>query len=390
MSGPAPAALRVLLFSPVAGRDPSSGDTSYTEALLADPPAGVVYTSYSQAIEQGDVEVLGRKPWGSGGRIRDLPWFAVRSLELGIRRVGAAFREPWWYVRINPLAFDLVHSHLFGLKQVGTRLPIVSSAGYPLTQLYEHREKWSAGRIAYSLWLEEMGARLLDVHEPWLRPSSGGLMTVYGERFRQWLITRGIASDDVTVAGTFLPDLKLPRVKRTGKTLAFIGRDFTRKGGHLAIRSLEILRATDPAWRLIVVTDSSVPESVCVRPGVELHRSAPREEVLTRFLPHTDVLLLPTSSDCGAPYGVLEALQSGCGIVTSLNPWLDERLNGPAVRRVALIPDAIVKGVESVLAQPLHDLQCAARELWATQFAPPSVQARLLREYRRAFSRQAL
>jgi hypothetical protein len=56
-----------------------------------------------------------------------------------LRRVGVMYREPTWFVTIEPGAFDLVHQHLFSVRQIGDRLPVVSTGGYPLEVLYGAR-----------------------------------------------------------------------------------------------------------------------------------------------------------------------------------------------------------------------------------------------------------
>ena len=94
--------MRVLLLSPIAGRDPLSGDTSYTDALLADPPVGVGYVRYDQALADGSLRIRGRK--GASG---DAGWLALRGAELALRRAGVMFREPTWLSnnRTGPLGF---------------------------------------------------------------------------------------------------------------------------------------------------------------------------------------------------------------------------------------------------------------------------------------------
>ena len=184
--------LSVLLFSPVRGRDPASGDVAYTEALLGEPPPGVRYTTYAQALEDGLLEIRGRRPRpGTRRATIDLALFGVRGVELTLRRAGVMYREPTWFVSLRPGAFDLVHQHLFAVRQVGPRLPVVSSAGYPLPELYAARDRWSPARLRLATALEWRFDQLMDVHNPWLRGTAGNVMTAYTERFRQYLVARG-------------------------------------------------------------------------------------------------------------------------------------------------------------------------------------------------------
>ena len=202
--------LRILLFSPVRGRDPESGDIAYTEALLADPPPGVTYTTYAEALDAGLVRVRGRRPRRGDAALLDLVLLIVRVGELSLRKVGVMFREPTWYVTIDPSAFDVVHQHLFAVRQIGSRVPVVSSAGYPLPILYGAREKWSARRLGLATALERAYAHVMNVHNPWLRCAPGNLMTVYSERFRDYLIGMGAHPEQVSVCSNAVADDRMP------------------------------------------------------------------------------------------------------------------------------------------------------------------------------------
>jgi glycosyltransferase involved in cell wall biosynthesis len=391
-SGPSPAGrrrrgeppLRVLLVGPFIGYDPPSGDLAYTEALLADPPEGVRYTTLHQALDAGTVRMRGRKPW-HGGLGTDLPFFLARAIELGIRGLGAMFREQTFYLTVEEGSFDLLHQHLFPVRLLGPQLPTVSSAGYPLTVLYQAREGWSSRRLRLALSLEDGLARLAGTHQPWLRPSRSGVLTVYTPFFRDWLIARGVPRFRIRVAGTALPDLPTSPRSSDGRTLGVVARDFELKGGDLALATLRRLRSEDPSWRCVVATTrGSVGGELVGEPGVEVHWDPPRSEVLDSLLPRVDVLLALSRSDCGAPFGVLEALHSGVGVVLSDSAWLDPRLEGPAVARVPLEPAAAAAAVDRLLESGPAALSDAAVSLWRKQFSMPVLHAGLLKAYHQA------
>ena len=373
---------RVLLFSPLSDRDPTSGDTSYTEALVAHPPPGVHYITYQEAIAAGTVRVRGRKPWRNPRDLSDLAIFGLRLIESGLRKCGVLFREPNWFITAQPGAFDLIHQHLFPIRQVGTRLPVVSSAGYPLSELYRFREGWSPNRTRVATAGESIMARLFDVHVPWLHPVGNGVMTVYGEHFRSWLIARGVSADRILIASTALPELERSPLVSNGKTLGFIGRDFLRKGGDIAIGAFRRLHDQDPTWTMIVVTTREhAASSVDAGSGVELIVDPSREVVLREVVPRIDILLCPTRSDCGAPYGILESLQADTCVVTSTIPWLDDRLGPPSVMRVPNTVDSVVAGVQDLVRSGLSEAQSAAHELWKTEFSMSELHADLSRAY---------
>jgi glycosyltransferase involved in cell wall biosynthesis len=378
--------LRVLLFSPVAPFDPPSGDLAYTDALLTEPPPGVEYVTYPEALAAGTVKVRGRRPRNGGRQLVDRTLLVVRSSEWLMRRSKQMFREPCWFISISPKAFDVVHQHLFPIRQVGPRIPVVSSAGYPLTVRYQDHDGWGADRAARAEALERLYARALDIHNPWLRGVHGSVMTVYTRHFQERLIEQGTAAAAIEVIGTALPALKLPAPRSDGRTLGFVGRDFIRKGGDLALQAFQLLQARQPSLKLRVVTSKCHADAIpSDHPGVTVALDESREQLLRDHLPEIDLLLLPTRSDCGAPYALIEALQAGIPAVTSNNPWLDERLSAPAVRRVAGDPLEIATAAEQMLApSTLQAARGAARELWQSAFSMRSVHDELLGAYDRA------
>jgi glycosyltransferase involved in cell wall biosynthesis len=375
--------MRVLLFSPLPDRDPPSGDISYTEALLAEPPPGVEYVTYADAIQQGLVTLRGRHPNNGLIGAADLVLLGVRVAERFLRRRGLMFREPWWFVSIAPGAFDLVHQHLFAVRQIGTQTPVVSTAGYPLSVRYRDADHWSEWRLHIAVALEKTFSRLFRLHNPWLIGRPGNVLSGYSLKFWAFLVGHGAPPASTRVIGTALQDLGLPPKRSTGNTLAFIGRDFDRKGGNDVLRSFRILKGRHPSLRLIVVTTiENIAAHNIVGDGITVLADLPREELLRDYLPQIDVLVSPTSSDCGAPYAILEALQSGACVVLSHNAWLDERLVEPAVRRCDEGVSALTAELEDLLQRPnLTAAQAAAKSLWRNAFSMTALHTELLAAY---------
>jgi glycosyltransferase involved in cell wall biosynthesis len=378
--------LRVLLFSPLPGRDPLSGDTSYTAALLQHPPDGVRYTTYAQALEDGTLTIRGRRPRRGHASALDTGLFLARGAEALARRSGLAFREPTWFITVDTQAFDLVHAHLFPLSRIGGSIPIVSSAGYPLRVLYANRERWSRVRIARAEWLERVWSRFAGVHNPWLHHVPPSTMTVYSEAARGYLIANGAPPSRVRIVGTALPPLPLGRRSRDGRSVLFVGRDFDMKGGPLALEAVRRLRRSGHHLNLTVVTSSKVPRPAHLDASDTWLIDVDRDTLLSEVLPRADVLLAPTHSDCGVPYAVLEALQAGVAVVLSDLEWLDPRPGPPAVRRVARDVASIVAALEELLdPESLRTSQAAARALWESRYT----MTRLGEELRRAYLDEA-
>src|SRR4029079_18433486 len=121
------------------------------------------------------------------------------------------------------------------------------------------------------------------------------------------LLASGEDPAKVSVVSTFLEDSSTGGRGGNGRTLAFIGRDFVMKGGRTAVLAFAELRKGDPSWRMVVVTSHRDAPEVPRVPGLEVRTAQDRHDVQA-LLSQTDVLLAPTSADCGAPFAVLEAL----------------------------------------------------------------------------------
>lgn len=381
-----PPPIEVLLFSPVAGRDPTSGDTSYTATLLSEPPAGVRYTTYDRALADGRLRLRGTRASARHHR-RDLGILAGRAVELGLRRSGLTYREPTWFVELAPGAFDVVHQHLFSVRQLGSPVPVVSTGGYPLRSLYRRREGWSRTRLAVADALQLTLDVASGAHDPLLRGRPGSTMTSYVERGARRLARKSPGAE-VGLLGTAAPDLSIPEKASDGSTIGFLAGDYLRKGGDLAVEAFSLLRRRRPDVRLLVTCGDPAARSAAGQPGVELLGGLPREEVLRSWWPQVDVLLTPTRADCGAPYAVLEALQSRTPVVTSRSSWLDPRLCPPAVRRSPLEPAALADELDELLApDELARARVAARDLWRRHLTAERLGEQLRERYLEAIER---
>ena len=150
--------------------------------------------------------------------------------------------------------------------------------------------------------------------------------------------------------------------------------------------AFDLMREQDPSLTFLVATDAP-PTSNAPCPGTpvwQLFRNPPRSVVLEEILPRTDVLLAPTRLDCGVPYGLLEALRQGCGVVTSTVPWLDELLSGPPVRRVDLDAAAVATAATELLGADRECLDRDARAIWRDRYSMTSRHEDLLAAYRAA------
>src|SRR3954471_10452685 len=164
------APIRCLLISAVAPPDPANGDAQYTDDLVADPPEGVTYVTYVDALASGELE------WGPSLRSGSPAPVAVSRSALGLaRRLGLLLPDPVRWLRVRG-RFDLVHAHCMPVRFLGARprLVLSDSAG---TFWY-----WTAGRglpekrVWRLLRRERAAARLLGYVHPTANPDADELV----------------------------------------------------------------------------------------------------------------------------------------------------------------------------------------------------------------------
>jgi hypothetical protein len=125
--------LRVLLISPLPKIDPACGDVTYTESLLANPPEGVEYETYADAMSRGTLVEHGtrralKEAWARGdGRVgAALMTIGCKLLNL-LRRSRWLFWEPYRFFSVVPGAYDLIHLHTFSARFLDLPCPLVVS-----------------------------------------------------------------------------------------------------------------------------------------------------------------------------------------------------------------------------------------------------------------------
>ena len=195
--------MKVLLLSPLAGIDPACGDVTYTQSLLANPPEGVEYETYAEAVSKGTlVERARRSRW------RKEPFlYAAHKAVNQLRKWHWMFWEPFRFFQVAPDTYDLIHCHLFACHFSGLETPVVVGGGSPQRDLYLDARRQSAGRVRFEEVLESLAARWFGVNSySYYLPRASRLLT-YSTYARDYFVNKGaIDSSLIDIIPIFMKD----------------------------------------------------------------------------------------------------------------------------------------------------------------------------------------
>jgi glycosyltransferase involved in cell wall biosynthesis len=320
--------LRCLLVAPVAPPDPDNGDAQYTRDLLARPPDGVQYVTYTEALASGEiaagpsVRTIASQRWHA----RDVVPAATRAGLHVLRRSGWLLPDPVrWFRLLAP--FDLVHVHCMPVRFLGDVPPVVITDSAGTWWHWTAARGMPEDRVRRMLVRERQVARAVGYHHPSAHPDDSAGVLLFVDAGRRLLCQVGVDLEGVRRCPPGVPPARVPS-RSDRRTLAFVARNFRIKGGDVAVAVLQRLRASHPGLRLLVAGPSDPDPGI---DGVEWLGPLDREQLYERVYPEADVFLYPTRFDC-APLVVMEALAHGVPVVAprvfALPELVQDRVTG--------------------------------------------------------------
>ena len=330
--------MRCLLLSPVSPPDPRNGDSHYTEDLIQNPPDGVEYVTYTDALARGEIE------WGPSVRSprtlrrpRRLVDGVTRATLHMLRRTGLLLPDPVRWVRIRG-RFDIVHVHCFPVRFLGKRPPVLLSDSAGTAWYWIYGRGFSERRVERLLRRERAVARIVGYLHPTANPD-GDALAFFIEAGKRLAERIGVDASAATVCAPGVPPARRPPTA-DGQTLLFVGRAFHFKGGPDALEIFARVQQRIPRARLLVAGPDRPSAEV---PGVEWLGYVSRDRLYDDIYPRADVFLYPTRFDI-APFVVQEALAHGLPVVAP---------------RAMGLPDLVHHGKTGFLFEP-SDLAAAA------------------------------
>lgn len=374
--------IRCLLISPLPPGDPENGDAQYTRDLLANPPAGVTYVAYQDAIAAGELAEApswrgdGRRPRDAAGAITSTSRLALH----GLRQAGALLHDPvrWWEVRGD---FDVVHVQCMPTHLSGRRRPPVVLTDSAGTFWYWTRARgMDEDKTWRMLRRERLAAKALSYCHPSARPDGAAAALYFVESGVRFATRVGAAPDRLGVCPVGVPAATSPRHLGQGPpTLAFVAHNFGIKGGPAALEIHRRVRAAVPGTRLLVAG----PEDPDPRlDGVEWLGPMGRQQLYDEVYPQADIFVYPTTFDTAALV-VMEAMANGVPVVAPAALALPDVLTHG--KSGFLFPEGAIDEATEATLRLAQDTGLrsrmgeAARDEWARRHAP-EVRNRLLRK----------
>lgn len=300
--------MRVLLVSPLDPKVPGrlkylvGGENTYSRTLLANPPVGVHYVHYSDALKNGQ---LGYLP------LNKVLWWLVK-----LRILPLSSGSRCLMLKTN---FDLVHCHSYSIK-IDRKIPVIlsdSSSNYLFLRDYVNWPDW---RIRAGYFIRRTLFGLLGVIDCDTNSEGARKIVVFSDFARKLHEGLGVPKSKLV---TIRPGLSGQKARRTeGRTqevnLLFVGTWFKRKGGDLLLEAFERLSKRYLNVRLTIVGE--IPGTFKVKSAklkVRGYDFVPRERLMRDFFPKADIFILVPPKAEGLGFAVLEAMSFGIPVIVS-------------------------------------------------------------------------
>ncbi len=300
--------IKVLLIGPLDPEIPkgdlkllTGGETTYVRTLLSNPPKGVLYSHWSDALEKRQIEFL----------------FLHRILSILVKLRILPISSGTFCIRLKG-DFDLVHSHSNSLKIVGKNIPVVisdSSSNYLFLRDYIN---WSEWRISIGYFLRRNLFKVLEVIDADTNLENAKKLIVFSNFAKRVHLKLGAPKERTLVVrpGILDPGKKKKKLKEKELHILFVGIWFERKGGRLVVEAFNKLSQKYQNIKLTII--GPVPKDIHLdKNRVEQVDFVPREKLLSQYFPKADIFVLVPLKAEGLGFVILEAASFGIPSIVS-------------------------------------------------------------------------
>ncbi len=316
--------MHVLLISPLPGIDPACGDVTYTETLLANPPEGVVYETYQEALERGSLREHGIRSslvkafHTKQGLVKEFLLTGIIKPINILRKKHWLFWEPFRFFTVKPGEYDLIHLHVFSAHFFSLDCPLIVSNAIAQRYLYTNARGYSQKKTKMLEFADMVIGKLFAINiNSYYLPQTSRVIA-FTCFLKDWYVKQKIIdSAAIDIVPIFLPYQKQISYSPFPAKVGFIAKDFKAKGGFILLKAFEIVKSVHPHVQLTIVgCEPLFSESEAFIKGITWITYVQREKLLNEILPTFDIFAYPTEFD-GLPLVLLEAMSFGIAIATS-------------------------------------------------------------------------
>jgi glycosyltransferase involved in cell wall biosynthesis len=376
--------MRVLLVSPIDPIIPSDlkflmgGENTYTRNLIENPPRGVEYVYYLNAIRDGEV------------RYGSLQKFLKRLVKFRILPLAAGT------IDIEILGdFDLVYCHAYTLRLSNKKvrsLPVILGDSIPAYWSLSNYFGQSEMRIKTQYLIRRLTHQFLDVYDQDLFWGKFYKLVVMSQFAKREHVKLGADPKRIEVVYPGLPDRgERKRGKKGQINILFAGVWFERKGGRILLEAYKKVRkrfSENVSLTMLGPLPNDLRSLNVKDQGIVQHDFVPYERLVGEFYLKADVLVHVPPEAEGYGLVVQEAMSFGLPVVVSkigaLKEMVSDGDNG------LLVNPGNVEDLEKALIRLCEDSELRirigknARHCFLTKFSLPIFQKNLLRIYKGA------
>jgi glycosyltransferase involved in cell wall biosynthesis len=391
--------MRVLLISALPEIDPACGDVTYTQTLLAHPPDGVVYETYAEALNNGNLREHFTSSSFKEAWTAKRDWFPELAIGLFCKAInvlrgsGLFYTEQFRFFSVKPGVYDLIHLHVFHVRFLNLPCPLVVTAGCPLQYVYADGRHWSKLHMLIADTFENLIGRIFQVNLNSHKLTQATRYLTYTEDARNWFANHGVfAREKIDIVPIYKEPADRIKTDRKPKKILFVAREFYAKGGKTVLNAFEQVRKVHPDAELHIIGSQPIQEeAIASNSNITWTPYIPRERLLEMFADY-DVFAYPTEFDC-ISYVLLEAMSHGLPIATSDYPSMPESVAFGEAGKISKVGDAegLARNIVELL-DPAINAEFSRRSLAHFQktYSSETVPKKLLNSYNLSLPTTAL
>ncbi len=318
--------MKVLLVAPLDPIIPKNlkflmgGENTFTRMLLANPPDGVDYIYFEDALRDGLVEYL--------------PWQKFLSWLVKLRILPLSAGSQCFKILEN---FDLIHCHAYSIKIEGRKVPVILSVSSSNFLFLRDYLGWPLWRIKFLTFIKKVVFKNLEVLDSDTNLERAAKLIVFSNYASKIYQKLGAEKSKIEVIYPGLSRRSVSQKRRERQiNILFAGVWFERKGGPLLLKAFDTLSSKYDGLRLTML--GPVPKKYNFK-NLNIFQKdfVPYKNLLNGFYPRADIFVLVPPLTEG--YGLVVEEAQSFGIPT-------------IVSRICALPELVADGKTGFVIKP--------------------------------------